>query len=176
MRIVIDLDGTIFDLLTPWLKRLNLVYGTDFKVSDVREYNISRPLGISKDRAIGVLRMHPELYTWLEPYPDAVTVIKMLMAEHEVILASHCSDIPEAYLYKLSSVRQHFGHDVGLILCDDKRTLGYDILIDDCPMYHSEGVTNVLSYDQPYQPGMNWLDIYQTIKEHTRLDYSVYTA
>jgi len=164
MKIVIDLDGTIFDLLTPWLQRLNRAYNTDFKTSDVLSYNVAQSLGISQDRALGALRMHPELYSCLEPYPNAVAMVKMLMVDHEVVLASRCSGIPMAYSHKLSSVKQHFGDGVDLVVCDDKRSISHDMLIDDCPMYHTGGKMNVLSYTQPYQPnGMSWIEIYRTI-------------
>jgi hypothetical protein len=55
MRVAFDIDGCLFDVLTPTLNEFNLRYGTNFKSSDITDYHAHKILGTSVSRFIELL-------------------------------------------------------------------------------------------------------------------------
>lgn len=43
-NLILDVDGVMVDLITPLLERYNKIYDTDFKYSDIKDYNLRNTL------------------------------------------------------------------------------------------------------------------------------------
>src|SRR5574339_945998 len=65
MIIGIDIDGTLFDVLTPTLLEYNFRHGTDFKPEQVTTYKIQDCLNIDKDEFYEILN-----YVWINLWEE----------------------------------------------------------------------------------------------------------
>lgn len=117
MRIYVDLDGTVCDLVSA--------------VKEFREQNSSLS---QEDIKFKYPWSQPGFFLSLKPIPDAIESVNELSSKYDVWFLSRPSfKNPNSYTEKALWVRNHFGYEMQkkLILCGDKSLLKGRILIDD---------------------------------------------
>ena len=140
MRIGVDIDGTVADLVTPLLRRINDKYNQQMCYDDVVEYTPSwwwLPNGYLPE-LLEILESDAVLD--VEPMPDCRWVINRLMRSGHTVdfvtarSGSRCKNSTRAWLEAV------FGNKHGVYFIDHdkgqtKGDLGLDMLIDDCTDY-----------------------------------------
>lgn len=132
MRILIDMDETIVDMLNPLIKKYNKLHDTRVSFDDIKDYDLSKvmPEGVSN------LYNTPGFFLKLQAYKDAVDVIKRLNKKHEIIIATFVDSITavidkylwiETYMPFLDIKQVNIGRH--------KYLLKADLLIDDNPEF-----------------------------------------
>ncbi len=139
MRIGIDLDGVVYDLMTPWLRRYNERYEDTLTREDIIDFNFE---GVEFRCDVGDFmsflydgRIHLEA----EPVPMAVEVITEWASEGHTIVFISATKRPAIWA-KVARLAVDFP-DVPyeLHFTSDKAAVEVDVFIDD-------HVRNVLDY------------------------------
>ena len=81
--VYLDLDGVVVDLLTPWFRLHNEVYGTDYDPHSIESYN-----DLPFDRRMTDLLSWPGLHYGAKPYNGAQLVVYELWPLCELYLVS----------------------------------------------------------------------------------------
>jgi 5'(3')-deoxyribonucleotidase len=133
---LIDLDGIVANLLTPWVGWLNQHLDAGIEVKDILDYNVAANLDHKvRDRAFEFLNL-PGVFRSLAPLPGALDGLLQLRADgHRLLIASAYAREPETATDKLLWVQQHLPwiprQDV--YLCHAKERIKADFIIDDSP-------------------------------------------
>ena len=133
---LVDLDGIVANLLTPWVGWLNQTLQLGLEVRDILDYNVAANLPKEvRDRAHEFINL-PGVFRSLAPLPGALRGLERLRANgHKLLIASAYGSTPESAADKLYWIRHHMPwvprHDV--YLCYAKERIKADFLIDDSP-------------------------------------------
>lgn len=134
MRILVDMDGIITNLLDPWLAEYNLRYDDCIGREDIRSFDVHKYVRKECGHKIYYIIKEPGLFRDLEPLPGALTGVQALIdSGHEVLIATSPSG-PDSAKEKLVWVWEWLG--LGrrkVILMHNKHLLDADVLIDDKP-------------------------------------------
>ena len=76
MIITFDLDGTLGDLLTPWLKRYNKDFNDNLTPEDITDWNIHNFVKPEAKQKIYDYLKTGEIYDDVEPYPYMQSAVK----------------------------------------------------------------------------------------------------
>lgn len=137
MRILVDIDNTIADLLGGFLRDYNAMFGDTLTPDQVTDYDFARvvkPEAVYKmDDVFG----RDGFFRGLEPFPGAVETVTGWMKEHEVIFVtavkpSHVA----AYGEKSRWLEEHFGvlkRNQLVFATQTRGLLRADLLVDDKP-------------------------------------------
>lgn len=91
LRIGIDLDDVVADLMTAWLARFNAANGTSHKVEDLTQWALEKDLGVSRNVAFKYLT--PDIYDEVKPIEGAIEAVRGIDAlGHYVLFVSNCKD------------------------------------------------------------------------------------
>lgn len=156
MRILIDLDGIVVDLLSVWLQLYNREWNDHLTKHDITAYDFSDLVKPECGRAIFKDYLsRPGLFAALPPIPGAVDALKELQERgHEIVIASYPPS-PEAAKDKLiwiekylPFISKHYWTDMGqscstVMLGHEKWMLKADAIIDDDPY-------NVVTYGRAW--------------------------
>ncbi len=139
MRVGVDADGILFDLVEPWLNIYNNEFGDDRKVEHVRHFDLHRSLGpdggpldgVRKERLYAMLQT-PGLFRGLTPLPGAQKALRHLKQLAEVYIVSKpCGGLCAAE--KIDSFREYFPFVDGVVLTGEKHIVDVHVLVDDHP-------------------------------------------
>lgn len=186
MKIAVDIDGVLLDIIIVYCKIFNAKYGTNYQKSDVTNWEFYKDWKISEEQAFEIFF---EIYEDSSEIPfideKAPKVMEELNKSHTIDIVS--ARVPE---YRNSIKLKLQSHDVNeklqynkLILLhhkpyDIKLNQNYDIYIDDSPNL-VEPIKNLkekylLLYDQPWNQDSNltnnvirvynWEDVYTVIR------------
>lgn len=136
-KIIIDIDQTIVDLLTPWLNEYNSrVEGDYFTPSDVAHYN-PRNWGVREPRVLEDIICEPGWY--LENVEAPVSVLETLERIYDcghklLIVSSWPSQHPGQIGEKVDWLHRNlpFLTESSFIFAQRKHNVVGDIFIDDC--------------------------------------------
>jgi 5'(3')-deoxyribonucleotidase len=93
MKIGMDVDDVVAELLPAWLERFNKEHGTGWTTDDLTQWKIEDDLQCTREALWKHLT--PDIYEEVKPVPGALAVINALKARgHEVIYISSCHDMP----------------------------------------------------------------------------------
>ncbi len=133
MRILVDMDDTIEQLLKAWLDAVNKKYGRSVAYDDIREWDISLPYpGLTKEQVYGTA-LEPGFWKNVEPMPGAPEALKKLMDDgHEVLIvtATPYMSVPEKMEDLLFKWFPFLSWDQ-VIITFRKQLIKGDVLIDD---------------------------------------------
>lgn len=135
MRLFIDMDGVLVDLMAGWMPYLNEVTGKDIKVEDINVWGVEDVWSIPFSKARKPLH-GPSFWEDLSPYPGAVDFVETLDAMgHTVYIASSPFPSDNCAWGKKMWLEDHmpFLPYNRLVLIHDKQLLRGDMLIDDKP-------------------------------------------
>lgn len=133
--IAIDLDSTVCDLLTEWLRLYNEEYEAESTVGHMTQWSMSDNVSIGKE--IYKYLSDADLYKRLEPFPGALETVRAFHdTGHEVhIVTAPTPGLDHTAADKLWWCRQHLGYlpyDRFSLLHSKERFI-CDVLIDDAP-------------------------------------------
>jgi 5'(3')-deoxyribonucleotidase len=139
----VDVDDTVADFSTEWIRRYNLAYGDNLTVDDVLTWDIDEyTKKCSRNQLFEILR-EPDFYEHVSPLPRAREGIYKLLAQgHRVVYVTSCTegtvDQKRDWLLRWGFLtRENKYRD--FIAANDKALIGVDVLFDD-------RVDNVLSF------------------------------
>ena len=178
MRILVDIDNTIENLLDGWFKALNKKYGTNVKAEEVTDWNVSLFFPeLTKPQIYGIMK-EEGFWKTITPKEDAVEYLPKLVEDgHDVYLctATDWMDIRPKYEELLSKYFSCIPWEK-IIICTNKKMLKADVLIDD-GVHNLEGGDYIkILYSQPHnlkydaeKNGMyrvnHWKEAYEIIKK-----------
>ena len=129
MTVLIDVDLTLVDTLSPWLRWFKARTGVELSPSsynieiEMREYmNNEDPLNYWRGK---------DLYKDLMPYLLASDTISKLAEKNFDPVFVTWSPYPEQILSKEKWLTEHFGKDIPVIHTHHKEFIDADIMIDD---------------------------------------------
>ncbi len=170
MRILLDMDETICDFLTPLLKKYNEKYDTNLQHKDITEYNL--------DKYEGMTDIFYEYGFFIEllPYPNSKMIIKRLINEgHKIFIVTNAMSNWKIINGKLNWIARYlkFVNKDNIIFTSNKSIIMGDVLFDDAPHYINSFTGIRVINDRPYNQNANehfriydnnWEQFYQTIK------------
>ena len=193
MRIAVDVDGVLLDLMITYCEVFNELYQTNYKKSDVTRWDFFEAWEIDESKAFEIFH---RIYEKTSDVPfidkDALNVLRELnKTNHIDIVSARTNKFKKHLKKKLGSHGIKKGtHYENLILVDDKPYdiklgLDYDIYIDDSPhlaaAIREQNNSILFLYDQPWNREVNdgeniirvknWMIIHQKIK-HLKLKNS----
>jgi len=152
LTILVDWDGTIEDIMTPWLDRINKKYTRSVTLDDLTCWDMTRAYpGLSYSQIDEIL-YDPDFWREVRPVPGAAETMKRWReAGHTVLIAT------ASHYYQLRPKTDYFlkeyfpfidWHDV--IVTHHKQMLKADVLIDDAVHNLVGGEYAKLLLDAPY--------------------------
>ena len=187
MRIAIDIDGVLLDLMVTYCEIFNEKYNTEYTIQDVKHWEFFRDWNITEEECFEIFH---ELYedSMSVPFIDerALEYMRKLNISHEVyIVSAREPQYRNQTLKKLNyhNVKKDVQY-VKLILLhhkpyDLKLSQEFNVYVDDNPNL-AESIKKrkkryLLLYDQPWNQDVvcidniirvfNWKEVYDTINE-----------
>ena len=108
MRILVDMDNIIADILTPWLKSYNWKFNDHLTVSDIKEWEMVRVVKPECGDKIFSFIHEPDFYLNLDPLPGAIEGVKALTDAGEEVVVCTSSPSGCAMWEKERWLRKHF--------------------------------------------------------------------
>lgn len=131
-RVLIDMDSTIVDLMSPWLHQYNLAHDDNLTIEDILTFDLH-------EHAKGGVAIYDVLkqygfFALLQPYPGAIAAVEKIAKHHDVYIVSAATEGPCAS-EKLAWVKKWlpFLSNKQVILAHHKHLVQGDVLIDDGP-------------------------------------------
>lgn len=133
MRILVDMDDTIEQLLVAWVNVANARFGTNVTCEDVTDWDVSRAFpGVSHDEIYGIIS-EDDFWKNVEPVPGAAEALKRFIDRgHEVYVVTVTPH--EQVKSKMENVLFKYFPFIDwshVIITSKKQLLKADILIDD---------------------------------------------
>jgi len=187
MRIAIDIDGVLIDLMVTYCEIFNEKYKTEYTKKDVKNWEFFRDWNITEEECFEIFY---QLYenSMKVPFIDdsAPEYMRKLNTMHDVyIVSARESQYKAQILKKLNyhNVKKKIQY-IALILLhhkpyDVKINQDFDVYVDDNPNL-AESISKMkerylLLYDQPWNQNFyckdnvirvfNWKEVYETINE-----------
>jgi 5'(3')-deoxyribonucleotidase len=139
VRILVDMDGVLVDLVTPWLADYNRTYGDDLSHEDIGDYSFRGvPLRCSR-RDLFALLARPGLFLEAPPFPGAIAAMRRLVDDgHDVavVTSAPMQVAPDSARQKWLWCGEHLtdaGIPHGFVVTEDKWLVRGDVLVDDAP-------------------------------------------
>ena len=129
--IVVDVDLTIVDTLTPWVTWWEEQTGQSFpwdKIGPELSFNEALGVHMSRDNSM-IYWNQSDLYDDLMPLDGSVKVLELLSHAYEIYFVSHCQK--GHYDSKLRFLNKYFPFHSGLINTQNKYAIEADIYFDD---------------------------------------------
>lgn len=146
MKIAIDIDGVLADLMPTLNTFYNQRFGTSFRVEDYRYHDLEKTWGCSREDAVRIVEEFFQCSEFLgiRPIPGAVEGVATSARNHELFSITsrpeNIRDITEEF------IRRNFGDNIRKVIHTGHYTLsasrldkgsvclseGADLLIEDC--------------------------------------------
>lgn len=158
-KLAVDIDNTIWDLLSPWLNSYNEVFNDNLKYDDIIRYDFFNITSkASKEEVIKLLEIN-DIWNIIEPYENTYEYLEKLNNEYELYIVTSTSyKTPKFKFDKLFSLFPFLNEDQ-LILISNKKLLNVDIMIDDCIDNLLGGKYIKILIDAPYNRDYKKTDI-----------------
>lgn len=129
--IAIDLDGVIWDLVTPWIAKYNSITNEDIKAEDIKTYNIAEY--IEHEGILHYILETESFWDKVDLYPGVEEAIRLLKECPEidlVISSATCYKIAGHKIRRLMQLLPDIGAN-DLVLTSRKDLLDVHFMIDD---------------------------------------------
>lgn len=157
MIIAVDLDNTLNDFASAWLRMINKQYGISVKYRSLTNYNMEKnfPM-LKKDQVNEILGSSRFWNAEMKPQPDSVSVMKYLSIYHEVYIVTarpytHHRDAIMWLKLWFPFIPEHH-----IIFAQNKEMVKCDVLIDDCPANLVRSDCETIQYLQPWNDERLW--------------------
>ena len=145
-RICIDMDEVLADTLAEHIFRYNRDHSEAITKADLEGKWLWEIVSADRhERLEGYLRSE-DFFEDLPVIEDSQRVVRELVKEYEVYIATAAMEFPNSFGPKYRWLRQHFPfmHPTHFVFCGDKGILDADYLIDDQPRqlrrFRGEGI------------------------------------
>jgi len=187
MKIAVDIDGVLLDIIVEYCKIFNIRYGTNYQKEDVTNWDFFKDWNIDEETAFNIFF---EIYANTDDVPfiddDAPSVLINLNKLYDVsIVSARLPRYHNQIVKKLKDHNIHKGKHYNEVILlhhhpsDIKLKEAFDIYIDDNPNLVEPikklNKRTLLLYDQPWNQDCiceknvirvyNWKDIEVKIKE-----------
>jgi 5'(3')-deoxyribonucleotidase len=155
MRIGIDFDGVINNMLETWVEWLNKEHGCSVKVEEVTDWELHKQYSNLSSTELFAPLFTPEFWDEVTIKKDAQEVIERLMNDgHEIyiVTSSHYKTLP----YKLKKcLFAHFPRltEENVIITYNKALIRCDLLVDDRLQNLVDYPGGRVLFDAPYNKG-----------------------
>ena len=133
MTILVDMDDTIEQLLTAWVKRANEKFSRSVTLDEITGWNVAAPYsGLTREEIYGVT-YEPGFWESVEPMPGAAEALRHFMDEgHDVFIVTateieHVEEKMKGLLFRYFP----FLSWSQVIITSRKQMIRGDVLIDD---------------------------------------------
>ena len=135
--LLIDLDCTMVEMLTPWLDQYNQITGENIRAENLTEYNLTK---VCKDsKTLDTILNQPGFFYNMQPMPGAVAVVQSLIDEgYNIIIVTQPPRRAEfAVRDKRRWMLKYFPNFdlTNIIFCHKKELIRGDLLFDDNPSH-----------------------------------------
>ena len=149
-KLAVDIDNTIWDLVTPWLDFYNWYYDDDVKYSDIKEYDFFNILKkASKKQMLDLLNIKG-FWNLVEPYEYSVEYLRKLNDEYDLYIVTSTSYKTAEEKFNRFFKLFPFLNESQLILTSDKGLIDVDIIVDDCPRWLENKNSIKFLINEPY--------------------------
>lgn len=174
----IDVDGTVADLHTEWLKRYNREYKDTLEVKDWDTWDITTKIKKECGNKIFNYLLDPDLYDIVKPIQDSAQGVMIIRNEgHKILFISTC--VPGTEKPKIDWLKRYgyIKSDKEFFSTGEKQYIAVDVLIDDRPatLHALSKTTLPVLVTQPYNMTENFLrlnnwkpETVNTLLEHVR--------
>lgn len=155
MRILLDMDETIVDLMSQWLRFLKVRYDEPLVYQDIKSFNIHEHCTVAKREEVYSALAHPGFFRQLNPFPGAIeTINKWITEGHDVGIVTACQHGHQDKMGWLEEYLPRFNRR-NLIFASQKHWVKGDVFVDDCPdnliaYSHSNPKASVICMDHPW--------------------------
>ena len=179
MRIAIDLDGVVINLIDAWLDRINAKSDAAFTRHDITRFDFGGIVGLD-DRSM-YSHLTPDIYEVCTPEPGAERGLLLLdaMAEKPLIIVSKSSGKADFESAKTAWLKRYFpsvNFEFRYVRSGEPKhpkLADCDLFIDDYEA-NFEGVTcRCVLFDQPwnrhvtgYRRAVGWRGVIEAVSEH----------
>lgn len=150
--ILVDMDGTIEDILSVWVKRANQKFHRDVKKEEITNWDVVKAYpGIPKKEVLGILN-DGSIWSEVKPIEGAAEAIKSFIDDgHKVyiVTASNYETLPQK-MDDLLFQNFPFISWYDVIVTHNKQMLKADVLIDDAVHNMIGGSYAKILLDAPY--------------------------
>ena len=175
LTILVDVDNVLEDLISAWVKALNIKYDRNVNPDDINEWDIMKFFpGLSRNQVFSPLHTK-ELWESLTPIPGAEEYLKKLVDDgHNVVLLT--SAHPDTVSYKYKFINKYFPYISfkDIIFASRKQMVKGDVLIDDAPhnlvggdyikiLMNAPHNTSFKAFDYNIMRVNTWQEIYELI-------------
>lgn len=152
IKIGIDLDSVLNDLLNTWLSQYNEGWNDNLKPSDIHMWEMSLIVKKECGKKIFDYILSPGFFRSLPVIRDSQRVTEWLSTFDEVELYVVTAYTPCVCKDKADWLAEYFPHikQQNIIFCNDKSLVDIDYLIDDSPYNFIGFKGEYIVYDYPY--------------------------
>jgi len=175
MRIGIDLDSTLNNLLDVWVEEYNRHYSDALCPDEITDWGIHQFTKDSCGLKVYDLLKKPGLFMSCEPVKMSQQITKWLSMHHElwIVTASEPNNIEEKAKW-IDLYYPHIGSS-NIIMTRDKSLIHVDVLIDD-GWHHIHAFPGIgLLMDMPHNRKyncerrmMDWMDVFRWFQANTK--------
>lgn len=181
MHLGVDLDGVLGDILAVSVRALNDYFGREVRVEEVRDYDLSKVYGLSREEIREFFAARQDLLEEMPPMPGAGPCLQSLSRRCRVTIVTARPPFQEDMTRNWLARHGFAYHDLVLVGSHDKREAcrraGIEVFIDDrlenALMLASEGLPVIL-FAAPHNrspelpPGVVSLEGWETIYAYLR--------
>ena len=170
IKLALDLDGVIWDLVKPWVYVYNVLYDDNIKIEDIKEYKLSNTLSKATSEELHNILLDKSFWDYVIPFKYSKEYLNKMNNEFDLYIATKTDyriyDIKVNRFLKLFP----FIKPEQIICIDNKSLLDVDWLVDDC-IDNLNGNYNKILLDAPYNRNTdkfirakNLKEVYEIIK------------
>lgn len=175
IKLGIDIDSVIADILPPWINFYNTEYGDNLCIDQITEWSINKFTKPECGLKIFEYLERPDFYEHVKPIEGAIEGIELLREYgFKIYYVSAC--VPNTMDQKVRWMQKYIKSFDWKQLCFsyDKSIIDVDALIDDGPhnLDASPGYISTIRFDQPYNTrtaanahAKDWSNMVETVKE-----------
>ena len=179
IKVAIDLDGVIWDLVTPWVDTYNDIYKDDVKKDELITYNISLYCNKATELELKNILGKKNFWRKVTPFKESIQYLGLLNNEYDLYVATATSHITafdkiDRFLYLFPYIKKE-----QIICIHNKQLLNVDWMVDDCAENLYGGNFNKILIDASYNRqcndfvrAENLKDVYNLLKNYYREDNS----
>lgn len=157
MRLLIDMDSVLVQLLPTWLRWYNEEFEDTLAIKDITAWDMHSIVKPECGHQIYKYLDQPGAYRDLAPMPGGPLAIDTLLRRgHEVFIVTSPPYTSQTAVWdKLEWVREHlpFFDESHVIFCRRKFVVAGDVLFDDCPTHLKEFTGTAVAMDYAYNRG-----------------------